>query len=475
MGKMKEDSNEPTEEAQIVGVGLGDEVPEFLQNIFGSVGLNKKEKNELIKNYLGINNFRDAARTYKRYPRTFNRAISEALGDLSKRAENVKKTSEAPEGVPVSYSLDDGGSTFEDAIFGGEFNLNGESVRAVIESAVPHQQGLMMVGHGTLFGVNYSLFSVYTRKEDRVHSSGIFEIVDTYIGEKNPLKGKIINIDGDEEDFGDCGWEDIAVPNYFKTEVEENIIWPVKYHEKIKAASLRIPRGLIFEGERGMGKTLLSKIIACKTEDGTFIKAKPSSIQRLGWDYVFEVARALEPSILYIEDIETLTPAKVRFGGMIASVGEVTLTDALDYIDGTEERSNVMIIASTNVPELVDLGIIDRPGRIDRRLVFDPKNTKDFGTDWKEGVFRIHLRGHKLEEGLDVSKLAKMLGDQPYTGSHIEELIHTAKLEALRSANIEEIKPEDIENIVLREVDFERAKKRVERIVKRSFGTPEIS
>ena len=472
---MDEDSDEPIGDAQIIGVGLSEEVPEFLQNIFGSIGLDKKEKNELIKTYLGIKNLRDAARTYNRYPRAFGRAISEALEDLSGRAKNVKKTSEAPEGAPISYSFEDGGSTFEDVIFGGEFDLNGVNIRAVVESSIPHNQGLMMIGPGALSGMNYGLFSVYTKKEDRIHVSEIFDIVDTYIGDKNPLKGKVINIDGEEEDFGDYDWDDLAAPDYFKTEVEENIIWPVKYHDKIKAANLRIPRGLIFEGERGMGKTLLSKIIASKIEGGTFIKAKPSGIQRLGWDYVFEVARTLEPSILYIEDIETLTPAKQRLGGMIATVGEVSLTDALDYIDGTEERSNIMIIASTNVPELVDSGIIDRPGRIDRRLVFDPKNTKDFGTSWKEDVFRIHLRGHKLEEGLDVSKLAKMIGDHPYTGSHIEELIHTAKLEALRCANIEEISLEDAGNIVLRQVDFERAKNRVERIVKRSFGAPEVS
>lgn len=472
---MENEDDESVGEAHIIGVGMGDGIPDFLQNIFGSVGLNRREKNELIKTYLGIGNLRDAARTYKRFPRSFNKAISKALEDLSKRADNVKKTSESPEGAPINYSLEEGGSTFEDAIFGGELELNGAKIKAVIESTNPNQQGLAMFGPGAFYAMNYILFSVYTKNEDRIHVSRIFEILDSYIGEKNPLKGKVINIDGDEEDFGKYDWGDIAIPDYFRTEVEENIIWPVKYHEKIKAANLRIPRGLVFEGERGMGKTLLSKIIANKIEGGTFIKSKPSDIQRLGWDYVFEVARTLEPSILYIEDIETLTPAKIRFGGMIASVGEVSLTDALDYIDGTEERSNVMIIASTNVPELVDSGIIDRPGRIDRRLVFDPMNNEDFGTDWKGDVFKIHLRGHNLAEGLDISKLAKMISGHPYTGSHIAELIHTAKLEALRCANIEEINTEDVKNIVLTEADFERAKKRVERIVKRSFGTPEVS
>ncbi|MDY6965047.1 MAG: ATP-binding protein [Halobacteriota archaeon] len=463
-------------EARIVGMGVSEEVPDFLQNIFGSAGLNKREKNELIKTYLGVKNLGDTARTYKRFPYTFNKAMSKALEDLSKRAKNIKKTSE-PEGAPINYSLDDEGSTFEDALFGGEFDLNGDTIRAVIESVSPHQQGVMMIGAGICpTGGSYTIFSVYTRKEDRVHASSIFEIVDDYMGEKNPLKGKIIDINGEEEDFGDYDWEDLAIPDYFRTEVEENIILPVKYHDKFRAANLRIPRGLMLEGERGMGKTLLSRIISNKLKgSGTFIRAKPSDIQRMGWEYVFEIARALEPSVLYIEDIETLTPAKQRFDGMFSSVGEASLTDALDYIDGTEERSNVMILASTNVPELVELGVIDRPGRIDRRLVFDPNNAKDFGTEWKEEVFRIHLRGHKLEDGLDVSKLASMIGERPYTGSHIEELIHTATLEALRSFNIEEKSVDEIKDTALSEDDFRRAKERVERIVRRTFGNPEVS
>ncbi|MDY6864632.1 MAG: AAA family ATPase [Halobacteriota archaeon] len=457
---------------QIVGMDIGCEVPEFLQDILGSFGMSRGEKGELIKGYLGVSNLRNVARVYKRYPVTFRVAISDALEDLSVIAKDVKKTSDQ-EGVPVSYALDDGGDTYEDAVFGGEFELNGETVRAVIESTSPNMSGVM--GHGVLFGGTYNLFSVYTRKEDCAFSSKIFDIVDGFIETKNPLKGKIIDIDGNEVEFGDFDWNDIAVPDFFRTEAEDNMIWPITHFSKIKAAGLRIPRGLILEGTRGMGKTLLSRIIANKVKgSGTFIRAKPSDVQRLGWDYVFEIARTLEPSILYIEDIDTLTPSKQKLGGLIDSIGDPFLTDALDYIDGTEERGNVLILASTNVPDSVDLGVIDRPGRIDRRLVFDPNNLKDFGTEWKEKVFEIHLRGHKLEDNLDASKLAVMIGDQPYTGSHINELIHTAKLEAIRSLNLEDVSVEVMENIVLSEENFRNARDRVERILKRNFGTPEV-
>lgn len=457
---------------QIVGMCVDDEVPEFLQNIFGSFGLSRKEKSELIKGYLGVSNLRDVTRSYRKYPYSFKMAVSNALEDLFNRAKEIKRTSD-PEGVPIIYAQDEEGAAFEDAVFGGEFELNGEAIRAVIESTKSSQQGIM--GPGGLFGGTYSTFSVYTRKEDVAFSSKIFETVDEFIFSKNPLKGKIIDIEGNEIEFPDFGWEDIAIPDFFRTEAEDNMIWPITHFEKMKAAGLRIPRGLILEGTRGMGKTLLSMIIANKVKgSGTFIRAKPSDIQRLGWDYVFEVARTLEPCILYIEDIDTLTPSKQKFGGLIESISDSFLTDALDYIDGTEERGDVLLLASTNVPDCVDLGVIDRPGRIDRRLIFDPNNLKDFGADWKENVFNIHIRGHRLEEGLDASKLAVMIGDQPYTGSHINELIHTAKLEAIRDLNVESASLEVMKNIVLTEENFRNARDRVERILKRTFGTPEV-
>jgi hypothetical protein len=456
-------------EARIIGMATG-EIPDFIKSIFAPSGLLREERNRLIKSYLGVKTLANSSRTYKKYPVTFTRAISLALEELSSKAENVER-GEAEEipGAPVSYPYEEGG-VFEDVIFGGVFKLR-KKIRAVIESTGFRFPGLMVIGPEGWAGSDYISLSVYTRKEERSHVSGIFEVVDSYVYKKNPLKGKIINIYGEEEKIGSWDWKDIAVPKYFIQEVEENIIWPVRFHEKIKSANLRVPRGIMLEGERGMGKTLLSKIIANKVKGkSTFIKAKPGDVQRLGWDYIFDVAKILQPSVLYIEDIETLAPSKQKFGIVTSS-----LTDVLDYLDGMEERGNVIFLASTNVPEMVDFGLLDRPGRIDRRLVFDPKNKRDFGLEWKKEVFEIHLRGHRLASGLNPMHLALMIEDVPYTGAHIEELIHTATLEALRRNQIENKSPSEIKGkIILTLQDFDKAKKRVERIIKYEVG-PEVS
>jgi AAA+ superfamily predicted ATPase len=457
-------------ETRIVGMS-GADLPDFLRNMLGSSGLGREERNKLIKSYLGVKNLANTIRIYRKYPVTFNKAISFALEELSTMAENLEKgrTEELPNGAPISCSYDDEG-LFEDVLFGGEFRLNRRRVRAVIETNVFRHPGLMVFGPEGWVGSDHTSFSVYAKKEDKDSISSIFEIVDSYVYEGNTLRGKIINVYGEEENIGNYDWDDIAIPQYFIQEIEENIIWPIRYHEKIEAANIRLPRGIMLEGERGMGKTLLSMIIANKVRGkGTFIKAKPSDVQRLGWDYIFDVARVLEPCVLYIEDIEALAPSKQKFGLVSAS-----LTDILDYLDGMESRGNVTLLASTNVPDMVDFGLLDRPGRIDRRLVFDPRNNESFGFDWKKKVFEIHLRGHKLAPGLSTSHLAKMIGDVPYTGSHIEELIHTATLEALRREKMESMDAAEIEGkICLTLEDFKRAKERIERVVRQRMG-PEI-
>lgn len=456
------------EKIGVVSIG-SDELPELLRRVLSSSGLRREERSKLIKSYLGVKRLDDVVRTYERYPVTFSRAICLAIDDLLERAENVERGDEVPEGYPISQPYDES-DVMDDVIFGGELNLNGDKVRAVIESTMFHTHGMLLLAQEEIMDTDFVSFSVYVRKEDRAFVSRIFEIVEDYVKHKNPLRGKIINIYGEEEDVGEYDWDDIAIPEYFVQEVEENIIWPIKYGEKMKAANLRIPRGIMLEGQRGMGKTLLSKIIANKVKgSGTFIKVKPSDVQRLGWDYIFNVARTLEPCVLYIEDIESLAPSRERLGILTD-----TLTDVLDYLDGMENRGNVILLASTNVPDMVDFGLLDRPGRIDRRLVFDPSNEKDFGLEWKKKVFEIHLRGHKLASGLNPMHLALMIRDVPYTGSHIMELVHTAKLEALRRKGIENLSEEEIRDVTLTIGDFKKARERIERIVRRK-ESPEVA
>lgn len=428
------------------------------------------EVEALIEHFLG----KDYRETTKKYPVTFREPVYMAAMELYSNM----RFREAPasfwgrirnkignlvlgiSALGISSFSFSGDNVIAYAVFGGRFKLNGKEIEAAV-----------IISSGDV----YDSVTVYTSTQapgfwGRIQKvtkvkvddpSPIFNVFDSYVGEKNPLRGKAIDIYGRKGSFEDYDWDDIAIPEYFKKEVEENIIWPVKYRDKIKAAKISLSRGLLLEGERGMGKTLLSMIIANKVKGyGTFIKARPTDIIKLGWSYIFEVAKNLQSSVLYIEDFESLAPSEKT------PTVSAFLTDLLDFLDGTEERGDVTILTSTNVPEIVDMRVIDRPGRIDRRLIFNPKDKENFGLEWKEQVLKIHLRGHKLKEGLTTKHLAKIIENLSYTGSHIKELIHTAKLEALRRVGIENLTEDEINSIILTEEDFKKANERIGKSLK---------
>ncbi len=319
----------------------------------------------------------------------------------------------------------------ESALIGGVFKVNSKKIRAAV----------LVITSG-----NYKEVWVYTKPNDDPRI--LTNIFDDFVKNKNPLKGKTIDIFGNEENLEDYTWDLIAIPENLRREIEENIIWPVKYIEKIKKLGLVVARGILIEGERGMGKTTLTKIIGREIKGkGTYIRARPSDISKLGWDYVFEVTKTLEPSVLCIEDIESLTP-NIRDPELSKFI-----TDFLDYLDGVKERGDVLFLATTNEPGLIDLRILDRPGRIDRRLILDPRDKKLFGLKWKEEVLRIHLRRFKLDPKVDIRDIAKLIEDIPYTGAHIKELVNTAAIQALRRMGIEK----DLSEIILTFEDFKRA------------------
>lgn len=418
----------------------------------------KESRTSLIRTTLGVRTLAASARTYKEYPVCFNTAIASALRDLSRR---VDRFSRAPAGdSPPSY-LHGSRETFDNIIFGGEFRLPRRRVRAVVESAPLRPPGSGRSGEEEEESV-YTRVSVYTRQRDRTRASALFDLIDRAVYERNPLRGECINIYGGEEEVPDVDWEDVAVPAHFVREVEENLFWPLLHGKRLEAAGLGRPRGLLLEGERGMGKSLLAAVVARRVRGkATFLKVLPADAERLGWGYIFDVARTLEPAVLYVEDIENLAPSKARYNLVNSPLSELLL-----YLDSPQHRGRVFFLATTNAPDMVELALLDRPGRVDRRLVFDPRNAADFGTEWRARVLEIHLRGYRLPRGLTPADLARSIEEVPYSGAHVAELVHTAVLEALgRTARGKGKKP------VLTGEDFRKARERVERMVRKKGGT----
>ncbi|MBI2550571.1 ATP-binding protein [Candidatus Woesearchaeota archaeon] len=268
-------------------------------------------------------------------------------------------------------------------------------------------------------------FEVFVKKGDITGAAVILDVLNRHLTKDNPVKGKIINLMGDIRTLDDLDWDSVAIPQQFKTELERNILFPMKNYETLRKRGLYEAAGVLLAGEVGMGKSLLGRIVAKKVTElgGTVVMTTPheiGSVPSPEWKYVFEVAGTLRPTLLYVEDVETS-----------GAPGSSKMYQLAEYLDGLEDRKDVMLVVTTNELESLDRRLKERPGRIDRILVFDPKKP-EFGTAWKEQVLAIHLNGNRGLEA-DPKEIVGLVGNRPYSGAQLAAIISTATKIVLNS------------------------------------------
>ncbi|MEK6837021.1 MAG: AAA family ATPase [Nanoarchaeota archaeon] len=303
----------------------------------------------------------------------------------------------------VLFEVQDEDKTYDKYVAAGMFQVEGSGQLAAI--AV----------HRNYW---YYTFEVFAKKGDTISTVVILNLLNRHLTEKNPLRGKIINLRGDVRSLDDLGWDSVAIPQQFRVELERAILFPMQNYGILKERGLYEPKGVLLAGEVGMGKSLVGKVVA-KTVTGLGVTVVMTTPYEVGsapspeWKYVFEVAGMLRPTLLYVEDVETSgTPGASR------------MYQLAEYLDGLEDRKDVMLVVTTNELESLDRRLKDRPGRIDYVLVFDPKKP-EFDTAWKEQVLAIHLNGNRGLEA-DPAEIARLVGGRPYSGAHLAELISSA-------------------------------------------------
>lgn len=190
----------------------------------------------------------------------------------------------------------------------------------------------------------------------------------------------------------------------------------------------RIPRGVLLVGRPGTGKTLLAKAVAGEagvpffhTSGSEFeemlVGAGASRVRDL-----FKKAKRASPSIIFIDEIDAI--AKKRGTVLHAGNGEQTLNQILVEMDGLEGRENVIILAATNRPDVLDPAIL-RPGRFDRTVVVDMPDLEG-----RKAIIQVHSKGKKFEEGVDMDVVAKKtIG---YSGADLENLLNEAAIMAAK-------------------------------------------
>lgn len=259
----------------------------------------------------------------------------------------------------------------------------------------------------------------------------------------------------------DVTWQDVGGLSDTKDRMREVVQWPLNYEGVFDDMSLEPAKGVLLYGPPGTGKTLLAKAVANESESN-FISIKgPELLNKYvgesekGVREVFEKARANAPTIVFFDEIDALATERGTSGDN--NVGERVVSQLLTELDGLENLEDVVVIATTNRPDLIDSALL-RPGRLDRHVHVPVPDIEA-----REAVLEVHTRDVPLGDDVELRELANRTDG--YVGADIEALVREATMQATRGL-IGNLDPEKEEyEDTTREVvmsDFEHALQEVQ-------------
>ena len=241
-------------------------------------------------------------------------------------------------------------------------------------------------------------------------------------------------------------WSDVGGLENLKKQLVEAIEWPIKYPDAFKRLGIKPPKGILLYGPPGTGKTLLAKAIATETETNFITIKGPEIFNKYVGESeknireIFDKARQVSPSIVFIDEIDALATRRTGYEGNPAA--ETVVNQLLTELDGLQDLKGVIVIGATNRIDKVDSAIL-RPGRFDSIVFVPPPNREE-----QRKILEVYLKKMPLDE--DEGTLINYLLDkmEGFTGADIERLVKEAGLAALR---------EDIENSKVNRRHFEKA------------------
>jgi cell division protease FtsH len=239
-------------------------------------------------------------------------------------------------------------------------------------------------------------------------------------------------------------FKDVAGAHGAKVELQE-IIEFLKHPERFHRLGGKTPKGVLLVGPPGTGKTLLARAVAGEA-DVPFFSITGSDFMEVfvgvGASRVrnmFNEAKKMAPSIIFIDELDSIGRQRGAGIGGGHDEREQTLNQLLSELDGFEANGNVIVMAATNRPDILDSALL-RPGRFDRRITVDLPSLKD-----RIEILKIHARNKPLAENLDLEEVAR--GTPGFSGADLENLLNEAAILAARK-NKEKIEAEDIDQAI---------------------------
>lgn len=232
----------------------------------------------------------------------------------------------------------------------------------------------------------------------------------------------------------DIKWDDIGGYSAVKQELREMIEWPLKYPHMFREVGTEPPKGILLYGPPGSGKTMLAKAVATESNSNFISIRGPEVLSKWFGESekavreIFKKARAAAPSVIFFDELDSIAPE--RGSRTDSGATDRIVNQILAEMDGIAPLKNVVVMAATNRPDIIDQALL-RPGRFDR-LVYVPPPDETARLD----ILKVHTKGMKLDDevtkGNYLNELAKKT--EGYTGADLASLVREAAMLAIRES-----------------------------------------
>ena len=237
-------------------------------------------------------------------------------------------------------------------------------------------------------------------------------------------------------------WDEVGGLEEVKEKLKEAVEWPLKNPEVFKRLGIQPPKGILLIGPPGCGKTMLARAVATESE-ANFISIKGPEVfskwvgeSEKAIREIFRKARMASPAVIFFDEVDSLVPRR-GLGDGDSGVTERVISQLLTEMDGIMPLENIIVIAATNRPDIVDPAVL-RPGRFDR-LIYVPEPDEAARLE----IFKIHTKNMPLSNDVDIKAHRMTKG---YSGADISSVCREAAINALRrDINAKEVTFSDFE------------------------------